>query len=92
MAEENISQEIRLKNTDETRNYFLEKIKQNELMSKKHKKGLYKSKWYWTLSYSSFYNYRMYSCFSFFDWYSNRNTSSATGSKTCAVTGRIKSY
>ena len=38
MAEENISQEIRLKNTDETRNYFLEKIKQNELMSKKHKK------------------------------------------------------
>ena len=44
MAEENISQEIRLKNTDETRNYFLEKIKQNELMSKKHKKGLYKSK------------------------------------------------
>ena len=31
MAEENISQEFRLKNIDETRNYFLEKIKQNEL-------------------------------------------------------------
>ena len=38
MVEENISQEFRLKNVDETRNYFLEEIKQNELMSKKHKK------------------------------------------------------
>ena len=35
MAEENISQEFRLKNIDETRNYFLEEIKQTELMSKK---------------------------------------------------------
>ena len=38
MVEENISQEFRLKNIDETRNYFFEEIKQNELMSKKHKK------------------------------------------------------
>ena len=38
MVEENISQEFRLKNLDETKNYFLEEIKQNELMSKKHKK------------------------------------------------------
>ena len=38
MVEENISQEFRLKNVDETRNYFLEEIKQNELMSRKHKK------------------------------------------------------
>ena len=38
MAEENISQEFRLKNIDETINYFLEEIKQNELMSKTHKK------------------------------------------------------
>ena len=30
-----MSQEFRLKNTDETRNYFLEDIRQNELMSKK---------------------------------------------------------
>ena len=27
MAEENIIQEFRLKNTDETRNYFIEEIK-----------------------------------------------------------------
>ena len=38
MAEENKSQEFRLKNIHETRNYFLEEIKQNELMSKQHKK------------------------------------------------------
>ena len=38
MAEENISQEFRLKNIHEKRNYFLKEIEQNELMSKKHKK------------------------------------------------------
>ena len=38
MAEENINQEIRLKNIDEIRNYFLKEIQQNELISKKHKK------------------------------------------------------
>ena len=38
MFEENITQEFRLKNIDETENYFLEKLKQNELMSRKHRK------------------------------------------------------
>ena len=38
MVEENISQEFRLKNIDEARNYFLEEIEQNELMSKKQRK------------------------------------------------------
>ena len=38
MVEENIIQEIRLKNIDKTRNYFLEEIEQNELMSKKHRR------------------------------------------------------
>ena len=33
-----MSQEFRLKNIYETRNYLLEEIEQNELMSKKHKK------------------------------------------------------
>ena len=33
-----MSQEFRLKNIDETRNYLLEEIKQNELMSREHKK------------------------------------------------------
>ena len=37
MVEENIIEEFRLKNTDETKNYFFEEIEQNELMSKKYK-------------------------------------------------------
>ena len=40
MTEENISQEIRLKNIDETRNYLTEKINPKELMSEKRKKVL----------------------------------------------------
>ena len=36
MVEENKSQEINMKNIDETRNYFIDKINQNKLMSKKH--------------------------------------------------------
>ena len=38
MAKENIGQKFRLKKIDEKRNYFIEEIKQNELVSKKHKK------------------------------------------------------
>ena len=38
MAEENISQKFSLKNIDETRNYLIEGINRNELMSKKHRK------------------------------------------------------
>ena len=37
MSEENISQEFRLKDIDETRNYLIEEINQNKLMSKKYK-------------------------------------------------------
>ena len=33
-----MSLEFKLKNVDETRSYFLEKMEQNELMSRKHKK------------------------------------------------------
>ena len=38
MSEENINQELKLKNKYDTRNYLIEEINQNELMSKKHKK------------------------------------------------------
>ena len=31
-----MTQEFRLKNIDEKRNYFFEEIEQNELMSRKH--------------------------------------------------------
>ena len=39
--EDNISHKCRLENIDKTRNYFIEEINQNELMSKKDKKPLY---------------------------------------------------
>ena len=38
MPEENINQEFRLKEIDEIRNYLIDEINQNKLMSKKHKK------------------------------------------------------
>ena len=38
MKEKNISKKFRLKNIDETRNYFLEQIELNILMSRKQKK------------------------------------------------------
>ena len=38
MVEEKIIQEFRFKKIDETRNYFIEKINKNELVTKKHKK------------------------------------------------------
>ena len=38
MTEENISQEFRLKNRDETGNYFIEKLNQHNLSSKKQAK------------------------------------------------------
>ena len=37
MVHENLSQKCRLKKIDETKNYFLEEIEENELMSRKHK-------------------------------------------------------
>ena len=39
MVEENITQEFKLKNIYETRDYFLEEIEKNELICRKHKKG-----------------------------------------------------
>ena len=36
MPEENINQEFRLKKIDEIRNYLIEEINRNELLSKKH--------------------------------------------------------
>ena len=36
-----MSQKFRLKHVDEKRNYFLEEINQNELISRKHQKVLF---------------------------------------------------
>ena len=37
MSKENIIQEFRLKNVDQTKNYFVGEIEENELMSRKYK-------------------------------------------------------
>ena len=45
MSEWNINQEFRLKEIDEIRNYLIEEMSQNALLSKKHKK------FHWVLNY-----------------------------------------
>ena len=74
MVEENINQEFRFKNIDETRSYFLEEIEQNELMSRKFKK-IYITLHILNTFLFRFYNYSIYFnfCFYFFAWYSCRN-------------------
>ena len=90
----NISQEFRFKNIDKTRDYFLEEIKQNELMSRKHKKV------FATLNYIEHFLIlasRITGCISISSFASLLGipigiTSSATGLKICAITAGIKMY
>ena len=94
MVEEKISQEFRLKNIDETRNYFLEEIKQNELVSKKHKKVCT------TLNYTEqIFNLAstITGCISISVFASLIGVpigikSSAIGLKICAITAGVKKY
>ena len=94
MVEENISQEFRLKNIDETRNYLIEEINRNELMSKKHKKVCT------TLNYIEHFLIlasTITGCISISAFASLIGiligiTSSAIGLKICAITAGIKKY
>ena len=94
MVEENIGQEFRFKNIDETRNYFLEEIKQNELMSKKHKKVCT------TLNYIEHFlilaftitGCTLISAFASLISIPLGITSSAIGLKICAITEGIRKY
>ena len=94
MAEENISQEFRLKNTDKTKNYFLEEIKQNKLISRKHKKVCT------TLNYirhflilaSTITGWISISTFASLLGISIAIMSSAAALQICAITARIKKY
>ena len=73
MVEENVSQTFRLKNIEETRNYFIKEIDRNDLVSKKHKTVCT------TLNYiEPFLSFCSYClclnfCFGFFTSYSYRN-------------------
>ena len=94
MTEENISQEFRLKNRDEIRNYLIEEINRNELTSKKHKQVCT------TLNYigqflilaSSITECISISGFTSLIGIPIGITSSAIGLKICAITSGIKSH
>ena len=96
MVQHNISQELRLKNIDETRNYFIEEIKQNEFMSEKHKNVCtlnYIEQHFLTLA-STIAECKDVSipAFASFLGVTIGITSSAIGLKICAITARIKKY
>ena len=92
MAEEDISQEFRLKNIDETRNYLTQEINRNELISKNHKKICT------TLNYIEHFlivGSTITGCFSRSAFSSLVGipvgiTSSAIGLKICAITAGVK--
>ena len=94
MVEENLSQEFSLKSIDETRNYLIEEINRNELMSKKHKKVCT------TLNYiehvlilaSTITGCISISAFTSLIGIPMGITSSAKGLKTCAIFAGIKKY
>ena len=94
MVEENIRREFRLKNAEETRNYFLEEIKQNELMTKKHQKVCI------TLIYIEYFLALVSTitgCISISNFFSMIGipigiTSSAIRLKICAITSGIRKY
>ena len=89
-----MSREFRFKNTDETRYYFLEQIKQNEFMSKSHQKVCT------TLNYIEYFlilGSTITECFSISDFASLLSipigiTSSAIWFKICVITAGIKKH
>ena len=94
MIEQNLSQEIRLKNIDETVNYSIKEIDQNELMSKKHKKVCT------TLNYNELFfiltsavtGSISISAFASLLGISIGITNSTIGLKICAKTAGVKKY
>ena len=94
MVEETISQEFRLKNIDETRNYFLEEIRQNELMSGKHIKVSKTLNYieYFLILASTITGCISISAFAFLIGILIGVTSSAMGLKLCAIAAGIKKY
>ena len=85
MVEKNLSQEFRLKNVDETKNYFLQESKMNWWV--KLTNGFIQYKLYWPTFYFNFYNYWMYFSFCFVSWIGIPKgiASSAIGLKICVI-------
>ena len=94
MVKQNISQEFKLKNINETRNYFLEEIEQNESISRKLKKVRT------TLNYvkhllilaSAIIGYISISAFASLLGIPIGITNSAIELKICAITAGIKKH
>ena len=94
MYKENISQEFRLRNIDQTRNYILREIEQKELMSRKHKNvctTLNYIEHSITLASTLTGSISISAVVSLID-IPIGITSSATGLKICAITAGIKKY
>ena len=92
MSEESMSQEFRLKNIDEVKNYFIEVIKQNELVSKKHKKAcrFFNYIEHLIILISTVSGYVSISAFASLVGIPIGNTISAIGLNICVITARIK--
>ena len=94
MCKENISQEFKLRNIDEARNYLIEEINRNELINKKHKKVST------TLNYIKHFLIlasTFTGCISISDFTPSVGicigiTNFAIGLKICAITAGIKKY
>ena len=83
---------FRLRKINEIRNYRLDEINHNDLMSEKYKKTCKHS--CWTLAYISINSYWLCFNFAFAELVaiSVGITSSAAGMKICAITAEIKKY
>ena len=94
MPEENISEEFRLKKIGKIRNYLLEKINHNELMSKKHKKVCRVLNYmdHLFIVISTITGCVSISAFASLVGIPIGITSSGTGLKICAITVGIKKY
>ena len=92
MAEENISKGFRLNNIDETRNYLIEEINRNELISKKHKKVCTTINYikHFLILASTITGCVFISAFASLVGIPIGITSSATRLKICAITAAIK--
>ena len=92
MAEENIIQELRLKNIDKTRNHLSEGINWNGWMSKKHKTLYVNYIEHFLILGSTITWYVSFSTFSNLIGIPIGITSSAIGLRICAITTAIKKY
>ena len=94
MSEENMNQEFRLEKIDEIRNYLIEGINRNELMSKKHKKVCrvlnYIDRTF--IAISAFTGFVSISAFASLVGIPIGFTSTAIGLKICVITAGIKKY